>query len=128
MLYLYMCLYIHIYVYTHICICMNIHIKSYIRIWKSLSRVWLFATSLDCSPPGSSVHGNSPGKNTGVGCHALLQGIFPAQGSNLSLPHCWWILYRLSHQGSPLHRLLLHEYYMLNFYFQMNFIYFKYKK
>ena len=31
---------------------------------------------MDCSPPGSSVHGDSPGKNTGVGCHALLQGIF----------------------------------------------------
>ena len=29
---------------------------------------------MDCSPPGSSVHGDSPGKNTGVGCHALLQG------------------------------------------------------
>ena len=37
---------------------------------------------MDCSPPGSSVHGNSPGKNTGVGCHALLQGIFLTQGSN----------------------------------------------
>ena len=35
-----------------------------------------------CSAPGSSVHGDSPGKNTGVGCHALLQGIFPTQGSN----------------------------------------------
>ena len=34
---------------------------------------------------GSSVHGDSPGKNTGVGCHALLQGISPAQGSNLCL-------------------------------------------
>ena len=34
-----------------------------------------------CSPPGSSVHGGSPGKNTGVTCHALLQGIFPTQGS-----------------------------------------------
>ena len=31
---------------------------------------------VDCSPPGSSVHGDSPGKSTGVGCHALLQGIF----------------------------------------------------
>ena len=31
---------------------------------------------MDCNPPGSSVHENSPGKNTGVGCHALLQGIF----------------------------------------------------
>ena len=36
---------------------------------------------LDCSPPGSSVHGDSPGKNTGVGCHAVLQAIFPTQGS-----------------------------------------------
>ena len=34
---------------------------------------------MDCSPPGSSVHGDSPGKNTAVGCHALLQGIFPIQ-------------------------------------------------
>ena len=36
---------------------------------------------------------DSPGKNTGVGCHALLQGIFLTQGSNLSLLHCRWILY-----------------------------------
>ena len=35
--------------------------------------------------PGSSVHGNSPGKNAGVGCHASLQGIFRTQGSNLCL-------------------------------------------
>ena len=52
---------------------------------------------------------DSPAKNTGVGCHALLQGIFPTQRSNLGLPHCRWILYFtlfysyfiLSHQGSP---------------------------
>ena len=44
-----------------------------------------------------------PGKNTGVGSHSLLQGIFPTQGSNLSLLHCRQILYRLSHQGSPRH-------------------------
>ena len=54
-----------------------------------------------CSPPGSSVHGDSPGKNTGVGCHVLLQGIFPTQGLNPDLLHCRWILYHLSHQGSP---------------------------
>ena len=41
----------------------------------------------DCSPPGSSTHRDSPGKNTGVGCRAFLQGIFPTQGSNLSLSH-----------------------------------------
>ena len=37
---------------------------------------------MDCSPPGSSVYGDCPGKNSGVGCHAFLQGIFPTQGSN----------------------------------------------
>ena len=56
---------------------------------------------MDCSPPGSSVHGDSTGKNTGVGCHALLQEIFPMQGFILDLLHCRWILYHLSHQGSP---------------------------
>ena len=54
-----------------------------------------------CSPPCSSVHGDSPGKNTGVGCHVLLQGIFPTQGLNPDLLRCRWILYHLSHQGSP---------------------------
>ena len=54
---------------------------------------------MDCSPQSSSVHGDSPGKNTGVGCHALLQGIFLTQGLNPGLPHCRWILYHLSHQG-----------------------------
>ena len=97
---------------------------------------------MDCSPPGSAVHGDSPGKNTGVGCHALLQGIFPTQGLkprapalqaeslpseppgksmntgvgslsllqgifltkklNWGLLHCRWILYQLSHLGSPI--------------------------
>ena len=56
---------------------------------------------MDCSLPGFSVLGDSPGKNTGVGCHALLQGAFPTQGSNSSLPHWRQILYQLSHQGSP---------------------------
>ena len=40
------------------------------------------------------------GKNTGVGCHFLLQGIFPTQGLNRGLPHCRQTLYHLSHQGS----------------------------
>ena len=56
---------------------------------------------MDCSPPGSSVHGDSLGKNTGVSCHALHQGIFPTQRSNSGLPHCRWILYQLNQQGSP---------------------------
>ena len=56
---------------------------------------------MDYSPPRSSVPGYSLGKNTGMGCHALLQGIFLTQGSNPGLPRCRWILYHLSHQGRP---------------------------
>ena len=56
---------------------------------------------MDCSLPGFSVHGDSPGKDTGVGCHALFQGIFPTQGSNPGLLHYRWIPYCLGHQGSP---------------------------
>jgi len=43
------------------------------------------------------VHEDSEGKNTGVGCHVLLQGICPTQGLNPGLPHCRWVLYYLSH-------------------------------
>ena len=56
---------------------------------------------IDCSPPGPSVHGDSPGKNTGVGCPFLLQGIFLTQGSSPRLLHReanslpWW------HLGGP---------------------------
>ena len=67
----------------------------------SLSRVQLFCDAMNCSPPGSSVYGDSPSKNTGVGCHPLLQGIFPTQESNLGLLHSRQIFYHLSHQGSP---------------------------
>ena len=58
--------------------------------WKSLSCIWPFATPW-----------NSPGQSTGVGSLSLLQGIFPTQGLNPGLPHYWWILYQLSHKGSP---------------------------
>jgi len=51
-----------------------------------------FCNSMDCSLPG---------RNTRVGCHALLQGIFPIQRLNSGLPHCMWILYHLSHQERP---------------------------
>ena len=44
---------------------------------------------------------HSPGQNPGVGSLSLFQGIFPAQGLNLGLLHCKWILYQLSHMGSP---------------------------
>ena len=51
---------------------------------------------MDCSPLGSSVHGDSPGKNTGVGCQSLLQGIFPTQGLNPGFSNCMQILYHLA--------------------------------
>ena len=66
--------------------------------WKDKCVLCLLAQSyltlcdpLDCSPPGCSVHGDSPGKNTEVGCHFFLQGIFPTQGSN---PHFLCLLHR----------------------------------
>ena len=41
---------------------------------------------MNCSPAGSSLHGHFPGKNTRVGCHAVLQGIFLTEGLNPGLP------------------------------------------
>ena len=52
---------------------------------KSLQLCPTHCDPVDRSPPGSSVPEDSPGKNTGVGCHALRQGIFLTQGLNLSL-------------------------------------------
>ena len=68
----------------------------YVCMLSRFSHVW--------SPLGSSVHGDSPGKNTGMGCHFLLQGIFPTQGSNLHLLHLlhWQVgSLPLDHLGGP---------------------------
>ena len=61
----------------------------------------LCLTLCGLQPADFSVHGDSPGKNTGGGCHALLQGNFLTQGLNPGLLHHRQILYHLSHQGSP---------------------------
>ena len=60
---------------------------------------WSCPTLVDCSPPGSSIHGIFPGKNTAVG--SLLREIFSTQGWNPGLPHCRQILYHLSHKEGP---------------------------
>ena len=60
---------------------------------KSLQSCLTLCNPVNCNPPGSSVHGIFPGKNTGVGCHFPLQGIFPTQGSNLCLLFGRRILY-----------------------------------
>ena len=52
---------------------------------KSLQSCLTLCDPMDCSLPGSSVHGILPGKNTEVDVHALLQGIFPTQELNLGL-------------------------------------------
>ena len=66
----------------------------------------LQADALTSEPPGKPLKyffephfWGERGKHTGVGCQSLLQGIFPTQGSNPSLPHCRQTLYRLSHLG-----------------------------
>ena len=66
---------------------------------ESLSGVQLFAPQTVAHH--APLSRDSPGKNTGVGCHALFQGIFPTQGLNPHLLYCRCILYCLSHQGSP---------------------------
>ena len=57
---------------------------------------------VDCNPPGSSVHGDSPGKNTGVDGHALLQ-VISIQGLNPGLLQWRRVLYHLSHNGTPVY-------------------------
>ena len=63
--------------------------------WKLFSHVWLFAMPWTVQSLGIR-------PESGVGSLSLLQGIFPTQGSNPSLSHCRWILYQLSHKGSPI--------------------------
>ena len=67
------------------------NLSYYIKAFK-FSHVQLFATPWTIQ---------SPGQNIGVGSLSLLQGFFPTQGSNPSLPHYRWILYQLSYKGSP---------------------------
>ena len=77
--------------------------KTTVALWQKYKALRLVALScptlcnpMDCSSPSSSVHGDSPGKITGVDWHALLQGIIPTQGSNLHLLlllYSWQILY-----------------------------------
>ena len=86
--------------------------------WRWLHNRWMYLISLACMLISHSVMSdslqprglwptrlrcpwNSPGENSGVGSHSLLQGIFLTQESNPGLYHCRQILYHLSHQGSP---------------------------
>ena len=89
---LYMSVYSRLFIITKSGTSLNVH--------QLINKVWyIFATpwTVACQVPLSM---GFPGKNTGVGCHFLLQRIFQTQGSNPGLLH--WILYCLSCQGSPI--------------------------
>ena len=82
----------HTHTHTHTCVCALGHSGMSNSLWPHALQPFRLLCPWD-----------SPGKDTGVGCHALLQGIFPTQGSNPGLPHCRQILYHLSHQGRYTH-------------------------
>ena len=71
---------------------------------------------MDCSPPGSSVHGILQAGTLELGSYFLLQGIFPTQGSNPVLPHCRQILYHLSSQWK-VEEMCIFLLFFLNFWF-----------
>ena len=74
---------------------------SWIDKMTKLSEVKASVVSDPLWPHGLYSPWNSSGLNTGMDSHSLLQGIFPTQKFNQGLPHCRWIFYQLSHQGSP---------------------------
>ena len=69
---------------------------------KKKKKMKVAQSCLTLQPHGLCSPWNSLGQNTGEDSLSLLQGIFPNQGLNPGLPHCRWILYQLSHKGSPL--------------------------
>ena len=91
LLHWFMCLFLYHTVLITMCAVLCLVAQSCPNLWDPMV----------CVLRDSSIHVDFPDNSTGVGCHALLQGIVPIQGSNPGLPHCRWILYHLSHQGSP---------------------------
>ena len=99
----------HFPIRSKVCVCVHAHARS---VAKSCPTV---CNPMDCSPPGSSVHGifqeritglGEKKKNTGVGCHLLLKGTFLTQWSKPQRSSCLscisrWILYPYCHLGSP---------------------------
>ena len=73
--------------------CQSIFSNRVCSVTQSCPTLW---DPMNCRLPVSSLYGDSLSKNTGVGCHALFQGIFSIQRLNPDLPHCRRILYHLS--------------------------------
>ena len=85
------------------------YMQSEVKWVKSLSRARLFVTPWIVACTKLLCLWNFQGKSTGVGCHFLLQGIFPTQGSNPGLSHYRQTLYHLSHQGNLMWNARLDE-------------------
>ena len=88
-------------VWLHLILAYHRHTRvlCFVLIAQSCPTLW---DPVDCSSPGYSIHGDSPGKNTRVGCHALLQGIFPTQGLKPGLLHYRQILLLYEPPGKPI--------------------------
>ena len=89
-----LCVYTCTYLYTCnfmcVCVCVCVHVCVHAVLCLVAQSCLTLCDPMNYSAPGSPVHGDSPGKNTAVGCHALLQGIFPTHRLNPGLPHCRW--------------------------------------
>ena len=90
--------------------------------------VWYFYCyfSIGLQPTRLLCPWDFPSKDTGVGCHFLLQGIFPTQGSNTGLLHCRQILYQLSYKGRPTIHYSLFSSWLVCWIFLLNFFKFSY--
>ena len=102
-----------------VCVCVCVCVCARARALVRAQSYPTLCNPMDCSPTGSSVHGmDSPGKKTGVGCYALLQGIFLTQGSNSHLQHflhCQVDSLPLSHLGSHRYSYTKQKIYLMNF-------------
>ena len=77
--------------------------KFYIRAHACAAQLCLsLCDPMDCVLSRLLCPWDSPGKDIGVGYHTLLHGLILTQGLNVGLSQCWWILYCLSHQESPI--------------------------
>ena len=99
-----------------LCTCVYVQVRNKIKQVHSSDEVLCptLCNPMDCSPPGSSVHGDSPGQNTGMVCHVLLQGIFLTQGLNPGLLHFRQILYQMSYQRIPYGSVVLSIFMLCN--------------
>ena len=95
-----------IHIQASVCVCVCVCVDTCFVLGLVAQSCPTLCDPMDYSLPGSSVHGDSPSKNARVSCHALLQGIFPTQGSNPSLLHLpYWQAgsLPLAPPGKPVH-------------------------